>query len=283
MNKDMKTMDFNTVLDQCVDRLSRGATLESCLADYPEYSAELKPALEAAAGLSLVTRIKVPDASRREARKRLLEALDKRRKTSFWAWIAAKAPAWGTVVSIFLVVVIGLVGLNTAAPGSIPTIVATNPAGTPSASNNFRFLVSDAPNDIADFTSLVVTVDHVALLKTSGGDAWVTFTPEVADFDLVQLPGDITQQLWQGVVPDGQYTKVEIYVKNIAGTLKDGQTAEVKLPSGKLQVSLPFVVGSDKVTSFTFDITANKTGQGSGKYILNPQAGQSGAVYEPKN
>ncbi|PPD57452.1 DUF4382 domain-containing protein [Dehalogenimonas etheniformans] len=279
MNKDMKPMDLNTVLDICVDRVVRGGTIESCLADYPEYSDELKPALEAAAGISCVSYFKVSDQSRREARKRLFDAIEKRHKPSFWAQFAAKAPAWGTVVSVFLIVAIGLVGLNSAATGSIPTVVATVPQ--PGISN-FRFLVSDAPNDIADFSSLVVTVDHVAMLKKSGGDALVTFTPEVKQFDLVKLPGDLTQQLWQGNVPEGQYTRIELYVNEIVGTLKDGQAAEVKLPSDKLQISIPFVVGGDTLTAFTFDITANKTGEGSGKYILNPQAGDSGAVYEPK-
>ena len=34
--------DFDKILDECIDRLNRGESLESCLADYPDYSKELK-------------------------------------------------------------------------------------------------------------------------------------------------------------------------------------------------------------------------------------------------
>lgn len=276
--------DLNKILDECLDRINRGETIETCLSQNSEIAAELKPMLESAAGLHRIATISVSDDARRRARRRLLDAIEQRRKPSFWSWVSARTPAWGTAVSILLLLVVGLLGLNTATPGTIPTVVATVPEPViingvlqPGISN-FRFLVSDAPNDIGDFSSLVVTVDHVAMLNTEGSNTLVTFTPEVKEFDLVKLPGDLTQQLWQGNVPDGQYTRVEIYVSQIVGTLKDGQTADVKLPSDKLQISIPFVVGGDKVTSFTFDITANKTGQG--KYILKPQGGDSGATYQ---
>ncbi len=276
--------DFNKILDECLDRIKRGESIESCLAKYPELASDLKPMLESAAGFHRVAAITVSEDARRRARKRLFDAIEAHQKPSFWAKFFAKAPAWGTAVSILLVLAVGFFGLNAATPSTIPTIVATIPApviinGVPQPGiSNFRFLVSDAPNDIGDFSTLVVTVDHITLLDKAGGDTLITFTPTVTDFDLVKLPGALTQQLWQGNVPDGQYTRVEIYISKIVGTLKNGQTADVKLPSDKLQISIPFVVGADKLTSFTFDITANKTGQG--KYILKPQAGDSGATYQ---
>ncbi len=284
----MKTeKDFNQILDECLDRINDGNAIESCLAQHPDHAAELKPLLESAAGFNRVASITVSDDARRRARKRLLDAIEQRQKPSFWAWIAAKAPAWGTAVSVFLLVALGFLNLNTAAPGSIPTIVATAPVpvivdGVPQpVSSNFRFMVSDAPNDIGDFTSLMVTVDRVELLKKGGdGDARVTFTPVVSDFDLTKLLGAASQELWQGNVPEGEYTRVEVFTSAVKGTLTTGETIDIKLPSDKLQISMPFVVGADKVTSFTFDITVNQTGQGSGKYILKPQAGESGASYQ---
>ena len=42
---------FDKVLDECVDRINRGETLDECLAAYPEHAAELKPLLEAAFGI----------------------------------------------------------------------------------------------------------------------------------------------------------------------------------------------------------------------------------------
>jgi hypothetical protein len=283
----MNHTEYNKVLDLCLDRINHGAAVEACLADYPKYAQELRPQLEAAASISRSAHFKPSDDARRQARKRLFDAIERRQKPSVWGWITARAPAWGTVVSVLLVLAIGLVGFN-AVPGSIPTIVATTPTpviinGVPQpVSSNFQFMVSDAPNDIGDFTSLIVTVDRVEMLKQSGGDANVTFIPGITDFDLTKLIGTASQQLWQGNVPEGAYTRVDIVVSAVKGTLKTGETVDVKLPSGRLQISIPFVVGADKVTTFTFDITVNKTGQGSANYILKPQAGESGATYQSK-
>jgi hypothetical protein len=49
-----------------------------------------------------------------------------------------------------------------------------------------------------------------------------------------------------------------------------------KLPSGKLQMSKPFLVESGEVTNFVYDLTVVEAGN-SGQYILKPQIGQSGA------
>ncbi|WP_353715093.1 DUF4382 domain-containing protein [Dehalogenimonas sp. 4OHTPN] len=273
------TKDFNTILDECLDRVTRGEGIETCIADYPEQAAELRPLVEAAARLQ--SSQFTPSANaKRQARLRFHEALDHRRRKLFWT----RVPAWAAAAAgVVLLAVIGLAGLNVINPpgDGLPTIVVSTPASGDAV--NFRFLVSDAPNDIGDFSSLVVTVDRVALLKKGGdGESWVTFTPEVKEFDLTQLIGAASQQLWQGQVPEGEYAKVELIASGLRGTLKSGETIDIKLPSNKLQIGIPFTVGADTVTSFTFDITVNKTGQGSGKYILSPQAAESGAAYEKK-
>jgi len=74
-------------------------------------------------------------------------------------------------------------------------------------------------------------------------------------------------------------------VDNVTGILKKvgvenqpGDDATIKLPSGKLQISIPFMVtrtGDNSTVDFVFDITIIKAGN-SGKYILKPQIGESG-------
>ena len=38
---------FDTILDECVDRVNRGESIEDCLAGYPEHAEELEPLLSA--------------------------------------------------------------------------------------------------------------------------------------------------------------------------------------------------------------------------------------------
>ena len=37
--------DFNKILDECIDRINDGESIESCLTDNSEYSKQLKPLL----------------------------------------------------------------------------------------------------------------------------------------------------------------------------------------------------------------------------------------------
>ncbi len=151
------------------------------------------------------------------------------------------------------------------------------------ADTNFRLLVSDEPNDIGDFYSVNVTVSEIGILSADS-DNWTTYKVN-RTFDLVKLTGDNATEIWDGLIASGNYTKVFIYVDNVTGILKKvgaenqpGDNATIKLPSGKLQISIPFMVtrtGDNSTVDFVFDITIIKAGN-SGKYILKPQIGESG-------
>ena len=42
------TDNLSKILDECIDRINSGESIESCLLDYPDSSEQLKPLLEAA-------------------------------------------------------------------------------------------------------------------------------------------------------------------------------------------------------------------------------------------
>jgi hypothetical protein len=284
------TNEFDRILDECIDRISRGESLQQCLSEYPEHATELE--------LLLVTMTQTKAAfpftpsadAKHAARQRFFATLDKRRRPSLWERVTAWQPAWATAASILMVLILILVAVKTASapiviptddpvPTGIPSMIIPEPSGN----GNFVFLVSDEENAIGEFTSLFVTIDKVVLLKSGDGEALVEFIPEVKEFDLTLLPGDKTQELWRGNIPEGTYSKVFAYVTEVKGVLKaTGEEINVKLPSGKLQLANSFQVATDNITSFTFDITIVKTGQvGSGKYLLKPQASESGATQTP--
>jgi hypothetical protein len=64
-------------------------------------------------------------------------------------------------------------------------------------------------------------------------------------------------------------------VSETNGTLTDGSSTRVKLPSGKLQLTEQFTVGNNESVDFVFDATVVKAGN-SGKYILTPVVSESG-------
>ena len=96
----------------------------------------------------------------------------------------------------------------------------------------------------------------------------------------MQLQGERALELWRGDVPDGEYQTVFVYIESVVGILADSnEQADVKLPSGKLHLETPFSVTEDELVEFVFDVTVHNTGQAGGgtRYVLSPQASQSGA------
>jgi hypothetical protein len=174
-----------------------------------------------------------------------------------------------TILALVVVLVTGCAG--------VPSSVST-PAGE---EVNFRLWISDEVNAIRDFDELLVTISDVGMVQADGNGLIKETLASPAVVDLTKLEGDNATLLWSGTLLDGDYTKVFIYVTTVAGTLKNGdgngESADVKLPSNKLQISKPFTISSEngQVVDFVFDITVIEAGK-SGKYNLLPQIAESG-------
>lgn len=119
---------FDKLLDECIDRMTRGETLDECLAAYPEHAAELKPLLEAAFGIVDATEQVPGKAAKAEARRRFNEALVAKREHVPWldrvlAPLALnRARALATVTVTVFVAIIGV---------AVYGALGTEPEGSP--------------------------------------------------------------------------------------------------------------------------------------------------------
>ncbi len=187
-------------------------------------------------------------------------------------------------MTLIVLLVAGFFGLRPAiSPSEPPSLLVASPAND----GNFIFLMTDDVNAIEEFSRLDITLSKVALLSEEPSPGWVEFVPEVKQFDLTLLPNGTTQQLWQGNLPAGRYSKVRLYVSRASGILKsEGGIVELKIPSNRLQLDVPanFRIDPTGVTTFTYDLTVINTGKGQDgqRYILKPQAGQAGFDQTPK-
>lgn len=184
-----------------------------------------------------------------------------------------------TILALVAVLAAGCAGA--ASPITTPGPIAT------AEQVNFRFLISDEVSDIGDFAHLDVVISRICVHQ--GGESGTWHEPAVISedpdgdgrpgIDLTQLKGENALVLWEDTLPPGEYTKVfiDIDMTQIDYELNTGGTADVKLPSEKLQISKPFTISEngDQVVNFVYDITVVKAGK-SGKYILKPQIAQSG-------
>lgn len=311
--------EFDRALDDCLDRVARGETVEQCLALYPEHAFRIEPLLRVSETARTAFAFEPSGQGSVQARARMdsgraaraFRQQSRRRMPSLIERLFARPLPAAAVASIAVITLTAILVVGPAlGPDGTPSIPSSQPPGTteqpgeagqtptqpspqeqeagptdtetphitPAAQEegNFAFFVSDEPNDIADFESLTITIATIEL-KPHGDGPWVELTPVESTADLVQLQGDRAQELWRGDVPAGDYSTVFIRVENIEGILSStGEEAEVKLPSDKLHVTCAFAIGGEDTTEFVFDITVHSAGQ-DGRYILSPQASESGA------
>ncbi|WP_436925702.1 DUF4382 domain-containing protein [Halosimplex amylolyticum] len=112
--------------------------------------------------------------------------------------------------------------------------------------------------------------------ESEGEDGrWVTREVNATEVDLSQLRGANATLLQQFDLPAGEYDKVHVEVSEVNGTLTSGESANVKLPSEKLQLNSQFTVENGSDVDFVYDVTVHEAGK-SGKYILKPVVSESG-------
>ncbi len=267
--------NWDKILDECIDRINRGESLEACLTDYPEYREELGPLLstilDAKSAYSFTPSVRAKNFHRQRFTAALVASRERRaRKKPVFTWILGWSKVWAPVATVIVIALVGYFGLR-------PTLMTPVMIAQPNHEGNFVFLVSDEVNAISDFEELNLSISRVSLHISGDEEKIIEFEPGIQMVDLTDLQGDRAQEIWRGNIPEGDYSKVFLEVSEVSGILlESGEEIEIKLPSGKLQISTLFEVESGEVINFVYDLTVVKAGK-SGQYILKPQIGQSGA------
>jgi hypothetical protein len=155
-------------------------------------------------------------------------------------------------------------------------------ASDQSGTGTVQVHLTDAPIDISNVQSVIVTITGVILYPGEDG----TMAPEAdaagpvpllthpETFDLLTLTGGTTALLASGEAPAGRYERIRLEISSAELTWKDGTIEPLKIESGKVDVPLHFdlSVGEDASMTLDFDAAAsvmvNETA--SDKLILRP-------------
>lgn len=197
--------------------------------------------------------------------------------------------------------------LQTTGAAALATVGLAGCVGT--ATGTLATRVTDQPADIADFESLVVTIEGIWLgpegaasgangtQTTDGaGDAddaqpddgddetepagreYLEFD-ESQEADLVQLQGGETQLIDERELSVGTYRFLQLNASAVDGTLSDGSEATIDLPgNAPLTFNEAFEVRENTRTSFTADFAPVRRGTGS--YLLRPVPSGIEVTYE---
>ncbi|MFB6133533.1 MAG: DUF4382 domain-containing protein [Halanaeroarchaeum sp.] len=156
----------------------------------------------------------------------------------------------------------------------------TEPTGTTTTEETTTEQTTEAS------TSEQPTTGPTAQRSTSGGDETTPVEQDDEGFfrvdldgatvDLTRVVGEKAIEVLDGKLPTGRYTKIELHTTDVVGIV-EGEEVDVKLPSGKLQLTKPFVVTADEPVSFVFDINVVQKGNREA-YNLLPVISESGVA-----
>ena len=265
---------INVLLDQCIDRINDGESLEVCLASHPEDAHELEPLLQVLCDAKTTCSTMPRPTAIADTRNRLHAAVaeadmvpqETQRRFPFFGSLRI----WAALSTALVLALIGF-GANWMLTPAVAPVVEQP---------NFRLLLSDDENAINDFSKLEVTISSIGLLPANEHSQWeIIDLKRDAVVDLTRLGGLNAQSIWSGGLAKGQYSSMFITIEKVNGKLKssNGSPPKVSLAGGIFQISKSFTIGSgDSVVNFVYDITVFKSVQDD-VYFLEPQENYSGA------
>ncbi|MGE5349402.1 MAG: DUF4382 domain-containing protein [Actinomycetota bacterium] len=114
---------------------------------------------------------------------------------------------------------------------------ACNKTGTDDGMGRVVLKVTDAPFDISNIESALVTITKVELRKAgdgiSDGNPFITLSEDTVTLDLIDLRNGVTETLLDMEIPTGTYDLVRLYVDEAGLKLKDSEVIHrVKVPGG---------------------------------------------------
>lgn len=255
---------FDKILDECIDRINSGQSLEDCLRLFPEFARELEPSLKAMHELHAQSDFVPSQAARTKGKERLSQAMAEleqkrqRPRPSLLRRLLIQPRVWAPVAAALVLALIGFGLWTMFAPATTPVAYA----GT------LEIRVTDAP--AYDVSAINVTVSDIEVHKGGGEAGWTSVIKEDRSFDLLELRG-VERVLGSNEVDAGKYTQIRMDVKYVTVTI-DGEPRSAMLPSGKLKLPGSFEVERDKTTVLTLDFDADRSLviTGRGEVIFKP-------------
>jgi hypothetical protein len=108
--------DFDKILDECIDRINRGDSIDSCLAHYPDLSEQLRPLLQVVFKARDTYSFVPSPSAKRAARERFNAAFEesvrrREERQSLLGWLQGRSRVWATAAAVLIIAVIGYFGI----------------------------------------------------------------------------------------------------------------------------------------------------------------------------
>lgn len=252
---------FEEILDDCLDRLSRGETINDCLKRYPDYTKELRPYLMTAQRLD---KSFVPSKTGKErGREKLFRAMnaEEKKRPSAIKNIFGRRIVWAPLAVVLALAVIASAIWGVFLPPTEPVYAGTLEV---SVTN-----VQSQPG----ISSIQVTVSSVKVHREATGwhwrGRWINVIDEEQTFDLVEIK-DIEQILGEAEIEAGNYDRIRMRIESVK-LVVNGELIEVDIPDRQLTLSQSFEVGERGKTVVVLDFDADQSiKKENGKVVFKP-------------
>jgi hypothetical protein len=298
--------EFDLILDNCLDRLNNGHTLDSCLGNYPEFVEELEPLLTTASEFQARSLFMPSEAARRKGRVRLQQTIKEiewkhnKPKETLLQWFLGQPKLWIPVTVTILLLFLSF-GLAKAFLGATNDGPATTVIASGTSSENYtpppivtdtgvlEIRVTDAP--AYDISAVHVTISNIEVHRvdqsnatnnqeSAEGTGWETAIEESKTFELLELRG-INAVLYSIEFEAGRYDQIRMNIEEVMVTF-DGKTISARLSGDQLEVTGSFEIEDSTRTVVTMDFDAAESViiTSEGKVIFEPVVTVD-VVYEP--
>lgn len=116
-----RSRELDNILNECLERMLQGETLEQCIGRFPERASELKPLLETALVIRQAVSVRPRPEFREDARHRFQAALLGMPHKPRWAFHRRFwQPQWATALAVILAILMAGGGTVAAASASMP-------------------------------------------------------------------------------------------------------------------------------------------------------------------
>ena len=159
----------------------------------------------------------------------------------------------------------------------------TNDVTSPSGGLGVSVYLTDAPIDFKGVSAVNVGLTAVTLYPSDGGES-IVLGPNNGGLtiNLLEFQNGRTTLIARKVVPDGSYSKLRLEIAHAQLVYDDDMnpdtpdvTAEIKVPSDKVDLNVQFDVRQEEDMSITIDFDAQNSVQvnetnGQNEFILRP-------------
>ncbi len=155
----------------------------------------------------------------------------------------------------------------------------SGPASITGGTGHLEIQLTDAPIDLSNVESVVVTITGVLVypgIEEMDDDTAppIVLSSHPRTFDLLTLTGGATDLLASGEVPAGFYQRIRLEISAATLIYMDGSTINLKIDSNKVDVPIRFQVSSGDESSVILDFDAAASVQvnetASDTFILRP-------------